>query len=232
MRGYRVPALLAIGGLLLLAVLSARGRSAVPVDPRDPEPLTFQPVTPSELPDLEPTVAAPPEDSGAADVVGIVSVTVIALLILAALLLLVLHALHHRRPPRENLTAGPGLDDADGTALRERLRDAAERARGTLAAPTGGPPGDAVVAAWLTLEDAAEHEGAGRAPHQTTTEFTVALLAGHTTDEQALLELRGLYQRARFGDPDAIDERDSRAALAALDRVLRGLRDTDTPAPA
>jgi hypothetical protein len=82
----------------------------------------------------------------------------------------------------------------------------------------GAAPGDAVIAAWLTLEHAT---GQRRAPHQTATEFTVALLQRESTDEAALDDLRSLYQRARFGD-GATGE-DAALAVDALDRIMAGL---------
>jgi hypothetical protein len=83
----------------------------------------------------------------------------------------------------------------------------------------GGDPRDAVIRAWVTLESATEHQ---RAPHQTATEFTVALLEKETADEDALRELRTLYQRARFGHHSG--ESDAAAAKAALDRILATIR--------
>ena len=232
MRGSRVAASCAVGGLLLLAVISARGSTAVPSAPRDVgldadvEPRTgggnAEEPEPVPAEELDRAVEAP-------DVVGTGSLVVVGLLILAAFLILVLQAFRRRRGHREWVGDVDGEDIGDN-ALPDRLRRAAERARTELTARTGGPPGDAVVAAWLVLEEAAAHEGAGREPPQTATEFTAALLGRHTTDEPALDELRALYQRARFGPPGTIGEQDVEAARTALDRVLSGLHDTAAPA--
>lgn len=215
-----------MGGLLLLAIVSARGSSAVPATPREFEP------TPAELLPAPTTTVTPTprprhesHESGIAELVGLISLAIVTLLVLVGVVLLILQGLQRRRKAEPPWLGLPVKDEAGVNAVRERLREAAEQARGTLSAPTGGPPGDAVIAAWLTLEEAAEAEGAGRAPHQTSTEFTAALLGRHTTDEQALRQLLSLYQRARFGQTAVLDARDVDAARTALDRVLRGLHD-------
>lgn len=59
-------------------------------------------------------------------------------------------------------------------------------------------PTDAILAAWLALEEAAAHSGVGRRPAQTPTEFTVAVLAATRADADATGELLALYHRARF----------------------------------
>lgn len=216
-----------MGGLLLLAIVSARGSSAVPAEPPDfsPEPVEL---LPAPTPTTTPTPSSEPaaHESGAAELVGLISLAIVTLLVLVGVVLLLLQGLQRRRTREKPWLGLPVNDDAGVNAVRERLREAAEQARGVLSTPTGGPAGDAVIAAWLTLEEAAEVEGAGRAPHQTSTEFTVALLGRYTTDEQALHQLLTLYQRARFGQADVVDAREVDAARSALDRVLRGLHDT------
>ncbi|WP_454043908.1 DUF4129 domain-containing protein [Cellulosimicrobium sp. Marseille-Q8652] len=84
------------------------------------------------------------------------------------------------------------------------------------------PPRDAVIAAWVSLEDAAALAGAHRDPAQTPTEFTVAVLDRTPADPGAVATLRGLYHRARFRGAD-IDAGDVRAARAALRRLADDL---------
>lgn len=68
-------------------------------------------------------------------------------------------------------------------------------------------PVDAVVAAWLALEDAAGSSGVRRMPAQTPTEFTVAVLERTSADAEATTELLALYHRARFSrQPIGADE--------------------------
>jgi hypothetical protein len=59
-------------------------------------------------------------------------------------------------------------------------------------------PSDAILAAWLELEDAARDSGLERTPAQTPAEFTVAVLARTGADPEATTELLELYHRARF----------------------------------
>jgi hypothetical protein len=72
------------------------------------------------------------------------------------------------------------------------------------------PPRDAVIAAWLALEEAEP-----RKPHQTPTEFTEKLGVDATV-------LRNLYQRARFGHEDVTAEQ-AEEAQRELGRIIREL---------
>lgn len=80
--------------------------------------------------------------------------------------------------------------------------------------------GDAVIAAWLALEDAARESGVRRVPAQTPTEFTLAVLERTSADPDATRELLGLYHRARFsdqpvGEVEVAHAKDCLARLAA-----------------
>lgn len=108
--------------------------------------------------------------------------------------------------------ATPEIDVAAAVRAAEReLREQAD-----------GSPADAIIAAWLALEDAAAGAGVLRAPHQTPTEFTMDVLAASKVDAAALAELRRCYQRARFGTVPAT-ERDVATAMAALRRIEQDL---------
>lgn len=81
-------------------------------------------------------------------------------------------------------------------------------------------PNNAIVAAWLELEEASASSGVTRTPAQTPTEFTVTVLAKTHADEDATRELLGLYHRARFSSegvgPDEVERaKDCLARLAA-----------------
>ena len=68
-------------------------------------------------------------------------------------------------------------------------------------------PTDAVIAAWLALEEAAATSGVTRGRAQTPTEFTVAVLERTDADPDATTELLTLYHRARFsGQAIGVDE--------------------------
>ncbi|QJW36795.1 DUF4129 domain-containing protein [Cellulosimicrobium protaetiae] len=181
-----------------------------------------------------PTSTPPPEDVNTApdelelpwDATGmsfdtyllwvLVAVVVVVLVVLARRYLP--HLLVRRRR-RELLTAPPGdvsVHAAEDPVVPE-LRDAVEKAHDDLRAPDADPH-DAVVAAWVALERAAERAGTRRDPAQTPTEFTTAVLASTRVDADAVATLRGLYHRARFGETP-LGERDLEAARGALARI-------------
>lgn len=212
--GGKRPVLLFAAAGLLLVVVAARGASPVPstinlgID-HGPPPLP---------------IASGGEATGPRGTVGdpvVIGNIVIGLLIVLCVLAVVLSAisayrLRHRQGIGRVAEAVEGTVD---TVPRLRLKEAVQEARDILARE-GGVPRDAVIEAWVTLENATEHR---REPHETATEFTVALLEKENADEVALRELRTLYQRARFGaatvDDDAADK-----ARDALDRILVTIR--------
>ena len=81
----------------------------------------------------------------------------------------------------------------------------------------GSDPTDAIVAAWLALEEAAALIGARRGPADTPTEFTVAVLAQTPADRIAVGALLQLYHRARFSA--------SGVGAGDLERARRCLQD-------
>lgn len=87
-------------------------------------------------------------------------------------------------------------------------------------------PTDAVIAAWVRLEDAAARTGVPRDPAATATEFTVAVLDRTPVDPAATRTLLDLYLRARFSGERMAPE-DVDAAVAALARLADGLHDPD-----
>lgn len=66
-----------------------------------------------------------------------------------------------------------------------------------------GDPTDAIVAAWLALEEAAAASGVYREPAATPTEFTVDVLERTKASPAATAELLHLYHRARFASAGA-----------------------------
>jgi hypothetical protein len=215
MGGSRPARLLAAGALLLLVVVAARGESAVPSEPVGWRPEEYEPppVTPSPTRSYR-TGQLPERTTSDSWLVDVIVGVAIAVLLASV----VLFAYAMVRGFRRRHTHGRGVpgDDAGGTVVE--LQDALEQARDVLVR-AGGEPRDAVIRAWVTLENATAYK---RAPHQTATEFTVALLAKETADEDAVRELRALYHRARFGQHSG--DGDAAAARAALDRILATIR--------
>lgn len=217
MRGSRPALLLAAGALLLLVVLVARGESAVPSSMTDVPLERGLPAV--ELNGSRGPTAGLQFSAGDPALAGKVVIGLAVVMLLLALVLSVLSWLRSRVRRRGGV--GVVLENVEGTidtVMRLRLKEAVTQARDMLAR-AGGAPRDAVIQAWATLENATEHK---RAPHQTATEFTVALLEKESADEDALLELRTLYQRARFGHESS--DLAARRARMALDRILVTIR--------
>jgi len=81
-------------------------------------------------------------------------------------------------------------------------------------------PADAVVRAWLGLQETAEESGIVRRPAETPTEFTSRILSHAFADDRAVRTLLRLYLRTRFGDHPATAE-DVVAVREALRELVR-----------
>jgi Na+-transporting methylmalonyl-CoA/oxaloacetate decarboxylase gamma subunit len=229
----RLPLVLGLAALLVTAAVVAQGRSAVSVGesrplfgavwlPTIPLPAGDPPPPPSERVD---EADSADQTSLAGDLTGRLIVALPIVLLCLALLVGLVGAVRRRRIGAAAPTA-PMEDDQAGehrAATSARLLVAARAASEQLRERTGGSPADAVVAAWLRLEQAAAGAGTRRLPHQTPTEFAAAVLAEHTTNEPALEDLRVRYERARFGLPNQTTAADAAAARAALGQIMRAL---------
>ncbi|MFI7677673.1 DUF4129 domain-containing protein [Actinophytocola sp. NPDC049390] len=217
MGGNRTALLFAAAASLLVVVVAARGSSPVPSEVND---FHISPGLPGVL--LSPAnVGARGSPDTAVDP-ALVAKIIVGLLVVLCVMAVVFSVLSFLRG-RRLLGVGQVVEAVEAPAVdsvpRLRLKDAVVQARDILARD-GGRPRDAVIEAWVTLENAAEHT---RRPHETATEFTVALLAEEKADEAALRELRTLYQRARFGHGD-VDPGSAARARAALERILATIR--------
>ena len=222
----RTRALIAVGALVVLAGVVARGGSAVPVG--EPRPLFGWIKLPDFLrfrPDEQPTRRPPSSSSGTWLAVidwAVLLLPLIALVVVIALALIMsIRGRKLGRPtPVKLRPPAPGIDGERAGALLRAVK-AAER---VLAEHAGGPPNDAVIAAWLELEKvAAETQKHARQAHETPTEFTDALIAGHADIQRATTQLRTLYHRARFGPPGAVGASDAEAARRALADIRTSL---------
>ncbi|MBL0888931.1 DUF4129 domain-containing protein [Myceligenerans indicum] len=222
--------------LLLLVVLAAA--ASTPWEVHAPDLEAILPTNPAEFPTIppEPTPAASapaPEEylnSTAQDIIALV-LGLLCLALLAWLGVALGRRLRDRYVPEgaghEPTPAGTTAPGADPDLLAEAVRDAAERALERVERARGVPR-DAVVAAWVALEDAAAEHGSARDPAHTTTEFTTTLLATTSAPATDVATLRGLYQRARFTSRPVTDD-DVAAAQAALAAIARALQPQGTP---
>ncbi|MFC8921900.1 DUF4129 domain-containing protein [Cellulosimicrobium sp. NPDC057127] len=190
------------------------GRLTSPTDPLPPPEPVVATTAPTET--LAPT---DPGGVGIGDV--LLALTGLGLLVLVLLLTRALVT-----AARRGTQGAAPATTAPGTAVHApddttaRLRDAVHHAERHLTPRV--PPRDAVVAAWVALEDAAARAGTLRDPAQTPTEFTVALLGRTPADPDAVTTLRRLYQRARFARA-AVTTTDVDAARDALRRLAADL---------
>lgn len=151
----------------------------------------------------------------------------IALIVLFGVLWFALRWLMQRRQPRVARTAikfGADTDvviEADARVLETGL------AAAIAILTTTRDPGNAVIAAWQALEDAAALAGLTRRPSETTTEFTARILYRSRRSAAPISELLTLYQRVRFGEHQPTTH-DINTAAEAL-TVLVDLWRTDLP---
>jgi hypothetical protein len=92
-------------------------------------------------------------------------------------------------------------------------------------------PADAIVRAWLGLQETAEESGIVRQPAETPTEFTSRILSRAFADDRAIRTLLRLYLRTRFGDHPVTTE-DVAAVRAALEELVRTWPTPASPAGA
>lgn len=216
MGGNRTALLFAAAAALLVAVVAASGRSPVPSSMND---VPLERGLPGVL--ISPSQVGVNRNLDIAADPGLVAKIIVGLVIVMAVLAITLSLLTFLRN-RQRLGVGAVVEAVEGTIdtiPRLRLKEAVKQARDLLVRE-GGRPRDAVIEAWVTLENAAAHK---RAPHETATEFTVGLLEKENADEAALRELRTLYQRARFGQDDVDDDSVTRAR-AALEQIMATIR--------
>lgn len=219
----------AVSVLFLIVVLSATLQGTPTFNPPQlpglpPVPRQTETAAPAEssdpLPDSESeTVTA---------IIGAVLATLVVIVALVLLLLLVrfLLALWRNRPLPE-ASAGPIDVGTAGQDAGEPLPDEAVVRRGIVAASDSidlhERAGDAIVAAWLALEETAADAGRARAASETPGEFTVRILEHRPVVAEPTRALLTLFQRVRFGEHVA-DESDRAKAAAALREISEGWR--------
>src|SRR5256885_14655817 len=202
----RLPVLCALGALLVLAAVVARGDSSVPVGQGKPLCGWLR------LPSIKFVQDIGARRSGGAPAAGewatilgwILIFIPIALLVLAIVGAVVL-ALRQRKigPPTpvwQPKDVAPGTTEPSAAQL---IR-AVHKARAVLDEHRGGPPSDAVIAAWVTLEEVAAGNGNQRFAHQTATEFSGVLADRYDGLAERLGRLRNRFPKARVGPPRAL----------------------------
>lgn len=178
-----------------------------------------------------PAEPLPPEESP--DRILLIIGVVLALLVVSVLVTLLIWVIRRlvaswrNRPPRRRDGAVIDVDVRGVDASVSPEPDAPAVRRGIAAARTvvqmHADPGDAIVAAWLGLEETAADSGVGRARSETQVEFTLRMLLRRPGIEEPARALLGLYENVRFGGRVASEDERSKAvqALALIDEGWR-----------
>ncbi|WP_166983589.1 DUF4129 domain-containing protein [Paramicrobacterium fandaimingii] len=139
---------------------------------------------------------------------------------------LIVRAVRRRRRAELDTAAVSTLPSAQEDAGdREQTISAPAVARGIDRALTAlderGVTHDAIVEAWLGLQQSAEDSGLRLRASETPTEFTVRVLAREQSIVNEVAVLVSLYQGVRFGDqrPTASDIDNARSALLSIREV-------------
>ena len=221
-RGLLIGSVVGVGVLIVLGVLTAG-----PVQVEGPRwsPPAVTP-TPLQLPGASPgsrlpqTVAADPLLERIVGIILEVLFAVAVAAVVAVIVVVIVRRIRERRRllrRREVLgEVGGGVASAsDGSVPAPVMRRGIARALQIL--DERRAPSDAVIEAWLGLEEAAADAGAGRNPAETPAEYTARIVQRFDTDTAAAQSLLRLYQDVRFGGRTA----DAATVAAARDSLLR-----------
>ena len=156
---------------------------------------------------------------------GVVVLLVVTAVVVAVALWWRRH--HDGHPPDDEPAEAPGVHDAvltEPEAVAEEpdlpvLRRGFDHAFHVL--DSAREPHDAIVTAWLGLEEAAQDAGVARRPAETASELTTRILGRVTSDDAAVRSLLDLYLRVRYGGYAATSD-DVVAARSALERLTQG----------
>jgi len=220
-RGLLIGALVAGGVVVVLGVLAA-GPVQVEAPRWSPPPVT---PTPIQLPGAT-AGGLPQQAKGDPFVERIVAIVLqciffaaVAALLVAVVVFIVRRIQRRRRLLRRREasgdTGGGTVTASDGAIPAPVMRRGIARALQILDEQQA--PSDAVVQAWLGLEEAASDSGAGRGRAETPAEYTARIVQRFDTDSEAAQALLRLYQDVRFGGRTA----DAASVAAARDALLR-----------
>ncbi|QGN31850.1 DUF4129 domain-containing protein [Microlunatus sp. Gsoil 973] len=220
----RVGMAIGVGVVLVLGLVVAAIRPNWQVDPivinlpsaRPRQPPQLPHVSQSGTPSMRPLPppGQPPDLSWIKWVLlALVIAALVVLLGVIAMRLLAVRQMYAARPDDEIEVTDDVLPDLP------TLQQGAVTAEQRLLAI--GNPTDAIIAAWLALEEAADASGVHRRPAQTPTEFTADVLGRTGVPTEPVRTLLGLYLRARFAaTPSSADD------LATARRCVRDLADS------
>jgi hypothetical protein len=153
---------------------------------------------------------------------GWIPILIVLALIVTALAVVLVRYLWRHRIGRVVQTADVELVLGEPGEIPETEADLPTLHRGLLRAAdvleTSREPRDAIVRAWLGLQEAAEDSGLRRRPSETPTEFTTRVFSSIDADALAAAALLTVYLRVRFRSIPATDD-DVLAARSAIQRL-------------
>lgn len=228
-RGLVAAAAVTTVATLLMLLASVQG---VPQFRAVPQPQATRTAesTPEPTATAEPLPRLPADsDPGAVRTVILVLLTLAAVALLALLFATVVRALRRAWENRElevREGAMPAAASA-GVAVVEAQPDAAVIQRGIAAAlrriDERAEAGDAIIAAWVGVEEAAADSGVVRGVSETPGEFAVRIIARRSAIDDDARRLLALYERVRFGGYLATeaDRTDARHLLERIEGTWR-----------
>lgn len=215
--------IVAVMAIITFVALTSTVQGVPRVDPPDfaavsPPPITAAPA-PSTARGDAPTPS--PVDPGVSAAIQIVLAVLLAAVVLALGVWLVRRLIDWLRERRVHARAGVGVSESIGGAA-EPQPDAQVIRRGIAAAlaemDADREPSDAIVAAWVGLEESAADAGLHRESTETAGEFVVRIIARDATATADVGTLLRLYEDVRFGER-SISDVELRLARAALQRI-------------
>ncbi len=222
----------AVVGLFVIMMITASMQGTPTIMPPH-DPLDLSPAKPLEessspMPSMEPLPPDPASDAITA-VVGSILLALLAALV-AVIVVLVVRAIARawqERPMKmtDGIEVGGDLDSQSHHAEPESVAPAIRRGiAGALhVIDDRAVANDAIVAAWLGLEESAEDAGMTRGASETPAEFALRIMSRRAGITEAARELLRLYERVRFGGYEAV-ESDRDSARASLRRIEEGWR--------
>lgn len=228
-RGLVATAAVTTVAALLMLLASVQG---VPQFRAVPQPQATRTAEPTP----EPTTTGEPlpnlsgdSDPGAVRTVILILVALAVAALLALFVATVVRSLRRAWESRElEVREGTALAAAStGAAAVEAQPDATVIHRGIAAAlrriDERAEPGDAIVAAWVGVEEAAADSGVVRGVSETPGEFAVRIIARRSAIDGDARRLLALYERVRFGDYVATeaDRADARRLLGRIEGEWR-----------
>lgn len=220
----------AIVGLFVIMMVAAAVQGTPAIHPPSFDPPDN---VPELTPDSSPLPTGPVSPDPTADLVSrIIGIVFLALLAGAAALVVALIVRTLARAWRDR-----PLSTQEGSEVEPELAEHAGPAEPEVAAPAirrgiagalrtiheRSVPMDAIIAAWIGLEESAADAGIARGISETSAEFALRIITRRSGITQPARDLLRLYERVRFGGYIA-DESDREAARTALHRIEEGWR--------